>query len=45
MMLGASIRLTIFSGPEQRGHSRGSASYTFLIKRAQERLPRREQAA
>src|SRR3990172_177379 len=32
------IRLMIFSGPEQRGQTRGSASYTFLINRAQERL-------
>jgi hypothetical protein len=38
MTLGASIRLTIFSGREQRQQSKGSASYTFLINRAQARL-------
>jgi hypothetical protein len=32
------IRLMIVSGPEQRGQTRGSASYTFLISRAHERL-------
>ena len=35
---GASIRLTIFSGREQRRQCSGSASYTFLIKRAHVRL-------
>ena len=38
MTLGASIRLTIFSGREQRRQSSGSASYTFVIKRAHVRL-------
>ena len=38
MTLGASIRLTIFSGREQRRQSSGSASYTFLVKRAHVRL-------
>ncbi len=33
MTLGASMRLTIFSGPQQRQQTRGSASYTFLISR------------
>ena len=32
------IRLMILSGPEQRGQTKGSASYTFLISRAHERL-------
>ena len=32
------IRLMILSGPKQRGQTRGSASYTFLINRAHERL-------
>jgi len=45
MMLGASIRLTIFSGREQRGQSSGSASWTFLIKRAHVRLPGWAQAS
>jgi hypothetical protein len=35
MTPGASMRLTIFSGREQRCQIRGSASYTFLINRAQ----------
>jgi len=40
-MTGAlSIRLMILSGPPQRGQIRGSASYTFLISRAQERRNR-----
>lgn len=39
------IRLMIFSGPEQQGQTRGSASYTFLIKRAHERLRLRENSA
>jgi hypothetical protein len=38
MMEALSIRLMIFSGREQRRQSRGSASYTFLINRAQVRL-------
>jgi hypothetical protein len=33
------MRLTIFSGPEQRRQSRGSASYTFSIGRAHVRFP------
>ena len=32
-----SIRLMILSGPPQRGQIKGSASYTFLMSRAQER--------
>ena len=32
------IKLMIVSGPEQRGQTSGSASYTFLINRAHERL-------
>jgi hypothetical protein len=38
-----SMRLTIFSGREQRRQSRGLASYTFLINRAQVRLLGRAQ--
>jgi len=41
MTLGVSIRLMIFSGPLQRGQIKGSASYTFLIMRAQDRLAAR----
>jgi hypothetical protein len=32
------IKLMILSGPEQRGQTSGSASYTYLINRAHERL-------
>ena len=39
------IRLTILSGLKQRGQTKGSASYTFLINRAHERLCLRANAA
>jgi len=44
MTLGASIKLMIFSGPPHRAQSKGSASYSFLINRAEERLLRRAQS-
>ena len=45
-MTGAlSIRLMILSGPPQRRQIRGSASYTFLMSRAQERLSRRAKSS
>lgn len=38
-MTGASlIRLMILRGPEQRGQTKGDASYTLLINRAQDLL-------
>ena len=39
------IRLMILCGLEQRGRTKGSASYTFLINRAHEGLRSRANSA